>query len=406
MYSRYGYPFLVCGLVLSVVAPDPVRADATLQQQVSFEFAFIKMHGNTTEATTLDKRRTDTDMHCEGFMSMLCGNAQSGEIIRLDRDLKWSLEPKKKEYRETPFLTQAQRQAAEQQAQAMAEKMKQCPGMQSAAAPAAPDTSNCTALSAEVKPTDTHAMFAGHDARLTQVALTQSCTNPKTGAVCNVLYMVDSWLTQDQIAGVDEDKAFQAAYRRKLGLGPENEVFQKQMQQFLTPYKAGLKQLASKSEDLKGYPLKSTFRVAYGGEHCSKDSSGSTTSTVGDASQAAGNAATSSAASAAGTSAGSALSNATGNNAGSTVIGSAANAFASKLVGGMFKRNSSAATPASAAPAALPPGMVQVAAISVETTSINAAAVAPSQFDVPPDWKLIVPPPQSEKEFSCPKGGA
>ena len=34
-------------------------------------------------------------------MSLLCGNAQGGEIVRLDRDVEWTLEPKKQEYRET-----------------------------------------------------------------------------------------------------------------------------------------------------------------------------------------------------------------------------------------------------------------------------------------------------------------
>jgi len=85
--------------VVAAVAPRAGRTDVTIQQQTQFDFAIIKAHGTRTESTTTDKRRSDSDMHCEGFMSMFCGNTQTGEIIRLDRDVEWSLEPKKMEYR-------------------------------------------------------------------------------------------------------------------------------------------------------------------------------------------------------------------------------------------------------------------------------------------------------------------
>jgi hypothetical protein len=33
--------------------------------------------------------------------------------------------------------------------------------------------------------------------------------------------------------------------------------------------------------------------------------------------------------------------------------------------------------------------------------------VPAAQFDIPPGWKLMQPPPaKAEKEFSCPKAGA
>ena len=40
------------------------------------------------------------------------------------------------------------------------------------------------------------------------------------------------------------------------------------MKQFLAAYQDGLRQLTSKSADLKGFPLKTTVRIAFGGEHC------------------------------------------------------------------------------------------------------------------------------------------
>ena len=402
-------------------APHATRADVTIEQQTTFDFSIIKAHGTATEYTTTDKQRRDSAMHCEGFMSMLCGNTQNAEIVRLDRDVQWALEPKKKEYREMPFMTAAERQAAEQQAQAMMEKMKQCPAMHST--PSGPDTSKCemSPPKLDVKQTGTHATFAGHDAQLTQMALTRSCTNRETGDVCDFVFMLDTWLTQDQITGLDDKKAFQAAYARKLGLDDANSLVQKQMRQFIAPYADSLKQLAGKSGDFKGFPLKTSMRIAFGGQHCAAaqgqtsaagSGAGSGGSVVGDASQAAGTAAAGSAAGAAGSAAGTAAGNVASGATGS-VLGSAASAFSSKLVGGLFnkKKPDTAATPTAATTSApgsgLAPGMVQAAEITVETTSINAAAVPAAQFDIPAGWKLIQPPPaKAEKEFSCPKAGA
>src|SRR5215469_9011812 len=292
--------------VVLVSASREASADVTIQQQTQYDFAIIKSHGTKTELTTADKRRSDSETHCEGMMSMFCGNSQSGEIIRLDRNLEWTLEPKKMEYRETPLPTAAQLLAARQEAQAMMEKVKQCPAMTQHPA-SAPDTSQCemSPPRVEVKQPGTHATFAGHDTQLTQIALTSSCTNKTTGDVCDFVFGLDSWLTQDQIAGLADQKAFLEAYQARLGIDPHDPAMQKQMQQFLAPYADVLKQVSAKSGELKGYPLKTVLRIAYGGEHCAAVKNqtaggGSSGSVVGDASQAAGNAAAASTASAAG----------------------------------------------------------------------------------------------------------
>jgi hypothetical protein len=416
---QHASTLLVPGLAAAIIAaPAVTRADVTIQQQSSFDLAIIKAHGTSTEYTTTDKQRRDADFHCEGFMSMFCGNTQGAEIVRLDRDLQWTLEPKKKEYRETPFMTEAERQAAQQRAREMMEKMQQCPALQQKTA--APDTSKCemSPPQLQVKQPGTHAMFAGHDTQLTQLALSRSCTNKETGDVCQFVFALDSWLTQDQIAGLDDHKAFEKAYLAKLGIDPANPMLQKQVRQFLAPYADSLKELSSKAGEFKGYPLKSVVRIGFGGEHCSAAKSASTnsgagSSVVGDASQAAGNAAASSAASAAGTAAGTAASNAAGNSAGGNILGSAASAFGSKLVGGMFSHKKPDA-PAAAAPAAaaaadtgLGPGLVQVAAISIETTAITPGAVAASEFEIPAGYKLVAPEPaKASKEFTCPQPGS
>jgi hypothetical protein len=395
------------------------RADVTIQQQSSFDVSIIKAHGTSTEYTTTDRQRRDADFHCEGFMSVFCGNAQSTEIVRLDRGVQWTLEPKKKEYHETAFMTAAERQAAQQQAQAMMEKVKQCPAAQQQTP--APDTSKCemSPPQVQVKQPGTRALFAGHDTQLTQLALSRSCTNKETGDVCQFVFALDSWLTQDQIAGLDDHKTFEKAYLAKLGIDPDNPMTQKQVRQFLAPYADSLKELSSKAGDFKGYPLKTVVRIGFGGEHCGaarNASSGTTASgsnVVGDAGQAAGTAAANSAASTAGAAAGTAASNAAGNSAGGNVLGSAASAFGNKLVGGLFSHKkadapaAAAAAPAGAAPDnGLGPGMVQAAAISIETTAITPGPVAASEFEIPAGYKLIAPQPaKASREFSCPQSG-
>ena len=403
--------------VAAAVVPRAVRADVTIQQQTQFDFAIIKAHGTTTESITTDKRRSDSDMHCEGFMSMFCGNTQTGEIVRLDRDVEWALEPKKMEYLERPLPTAAQVAAARQEAQAMMEKVKQCPAVAQHSAPA-PDTSKCEMSPPrfDVKQPGVHATIAGHDTQLAQIALTQSCTNKTTGDVCDFLFAFDTWLTQDQIAGLADQKAFLDAYHAKLGLNASDPVLQKQMRQFLAPYADAMKEVSAKSGELKGYPLKTVLRIAFGGEHCAAVKNqtaggGSSGSVVGDASQAAGNAAAASTASAAGSAAGTAAANATRNSAAGSVFSSAASAFGSKLAGGLFKKKAETPAPAAGNTAenALPSGMIQAAQISIETLSINAAAVPPEKFEIPAGWKRIEPKATKDtgsKDFTCPTAGS
>ena len=403
---------LLTALTVAGLTATAAIADVTIQQQTSFDFSLFKAHGTASEYTASDKQRRDSDLQCEGFMSMLCGNAQSAEIIRLDRDVRWTLEPRKKEYRESAFPTEAQRLAAQQQAQATLQKMQQCPAMQGASS--APDTSKCqmSAPRFDVKQPGTHASFAGHDAQLTQIALTQSCTNPQTGDVCDFMFAFDEWLTQDQLDGLADRQAFQLDYAHKMGLDAADAGLQKQVRQFLAPYADSLKQLSGKAADLKGFPLKTTMRIAFGGPRCgaakSQPQSAGSDNVVANAGQAAGDAAAGSAPGAAGSAAGTAAANTAGNNAGGSALSSAASAFGSKLVGGLFqKKQQDAAAPGAAAPAtanALPPGMVQAAQITIETTAITPGTVPAAQFDIPPGWKLVQPDAAraGQKEFTCP----
>jgi hypothetical protein len=378
---------LIC---VGTFAAGLARADVAIQEQTSFDLSIFKAHGTTTELTAADKQRRDSALHCEGFMSIFCRNTQSAEITRLDRDMRWMLEPSKKEYREVPFLTPDQRRAAQEQLQANLDKLKQCPAPKQSTAPG-PDTQKCqmSPPKFDLVQTDAHASLVGHDARLTQMTMTQSCTNPDTGDICDFQIAMDAWLTQDEIAGLADRRAFQKAYLHKLGLDDADAFGQSQVRRLLAPYQQSLKQLAAKAGDIKGFPLKSSVRIAFGGPHCAA------------AQQARSNGG-----------------NDTGGSPSVTSLGAVANNIGSKL-GGLFKKkqdssadSSAASAPApdaSAAPASSPPpptmpaGMIQAAQFTTETQSITPGPIDPSQFEIPAGWKLVAPEPAKKvDEVSCP----
>ena len=83
-------------------------------------------------------------------------------------------------------------------------------------------------------------------------------------------YGFETWLTTDDIPGTDERNAFASKYLQAQGLDPNNPQLQHTVEQFLAPYADQLKQLRVKAADLKGYPLRTTFYMAFGGPHCGK----------------------------------------------------------------------------------------------------------------------------------------
>jgi hypothetical protein len=397
--------FAVLSACACALLGQPAWADVTVQEQSTFDLSLIKVHGTSTELTSGDKQRRDSEMHCEGMMSLLCRNIGGGEITRLDKDVIWTLNPKNKEYTEIRFPTEAERQAAEEKMRAALEKLKQCPARQDSTAP---DTSKCqmSPPKIDVHQTDQHMTIAGHDARLSQISLTESCHTPDNSDTCDFVIAMDSWLTQDEIPGIADRKAFVSAHLKKLGLTDANGSTQKMLQQFLAPYHDALKDVSAKAGDLKGYPLKTSIRILFGGAQCAAAKKAGTPGagggTVADAGTAASQAAAGSTAGEAGAAAGQAAANAGGNGAAGRIFGSAAGAFTSKLASGLFGKKPAAA-PVAAPAADTPPNMVQFATITVETTSITATAIAADQFEIPAGWKLLTPKARPEgKEFSCP----
>jgi hypothetical protein len=367
-----------------------VRADVSVQQKTSLEVAsMIRMHGATVTNLTADKKREDTESHCEGMMSLLCGNLQGGEIVRLDRDVTWRLEPAKKRYREQTFATPEELAAMRAKMQANLEKMRSCPVSQKQQPI---DKSKCTMSPPkfEVHKTDDKMAIAGHDAQKTSATMTETCTDKESGDVCDTVVALDVWLTEDSLPGSGDRRAFDAAYAKKLGLDDPQGIMRGEVAKFLAPYQSQIKQLTDKSGDFKGQPLKTSLRVMMGGQQCK------TKTKAGDS-----------------TGGGTAASD--GNPM--SDVKDAGKAIGS-MVGGLFKKKKAdqsqeaagAAAPGSpAATDAKAPDpyaqYVQLAAFSLETVSINTDAIPAARFDIPPDWTKEAPKAAKggDDEFTCPK---
>ena len=391
------------------LAAGAVYADVTVQEKTTLDVAsVIRMHGATTTSVTAEKKRDDSESHCEGMMSLVCGNVRGGEIVRLDRGLTWHLEPDKKRYREDIFATPEQLAEMRAKMQANLEKMRSCPVSQKQQPI---DKSKCemSPPKIEVHRTDDKMTIAGHDAQRTQATLTESCSNKDTGDVCDTVVAVDLWLTQDKLPGAGDRHAFAQAYAKKLGLDDPQGAMRGEFAKFLAPYQSQIKQLTEKSGDLKGQPLKTSLRVMMGGQQCSATAKMKSNGSEGGENSSAG---------------GNPMNN----------VAQAGKAIGSAL-GGLFHKKKTddsqsgaaapsdsastadapppAATPATpatpAAPATPDPfaQYVQMAAFTTETVTISTDPVSADRFEVPADWKRIVPAPskKGDDEFTCPKSG-
>jgi hypothetical protein len=392
---------LVAGMSLGVPA---VRADVTIEQKTTLNVAsMIKTHGASTTNIAADKKREDTESHCEGMMSMICGNVHGGEIVRLDRGLTWHLEPDKKAYREDVFATPEEMAEIRARMQERLEKMRSCPVSQKQQPI---DKSKCemSPPKIDVHKTDDRLNIAGHDAQRTLATLTESCTDKDTGDVCDTVVAVDVWLTQDKLPGAADRRAFGQAYAKKLGLEDAQGAMSGEYAKFLAPYQSQIKQLTDKSSDLKGQPLRTSLRVMMGGQQCSAVSKMKANgSASADGSTGGGNPM---------------------NNV--AQAGKAIGSSVSNLVGGLFHKKkpddsqtAASATPdaAAASTAPVPAGApvspdpyaqyVQLAAFTSETVTINTDTVPADRFEVPADWKKDVPKAakQGDEEFTCPKSG-
>ena len=351
---------IIFGLAFSLA-----QADITIERSTSIEgvgaMALANSSGTSRTIISGDKSRTESDTKMQSkIVGFLARNAAgpSADIVLLDQDKLYHLNIAKKEYTETTFeQLRAQLQKASDQMTSNEDKRNEAKEP-----PSAVDQSKCQWLPAKVNvdKTGQKAQLAGYDAERVTITASQPCQDKETGSICEVALVLDQWIAADFTENAEVRK-FYTAYAQKMGLDPANsqDIAEKAKVMF-AQYKGIWTEIASKMQNVKGYPVRSSFTLALGGAQC-KDSNAQQTQS----------------------------------DSGADSIRSPsdiAGAMAGKL-GGLFqKKKSDASAPAAqptpaVTPVVLPPGDVALMTVSSQLTSMSTASASADAFVVPADFK-------------------
>jgi hypothetical protein len=339
---------LLAGAIAAVL--PLAHADVTVEETMSVSGAGLmkmaNMSGHSVQMISGNRSRTDSDLQFEsGLMRALARNGGVTEIVKLDDDKIFEINQKKKTYTETTF------EQRRELMQAAMQKMQDAQGSQQQATSGV-DESECewAEAKAEVKKSGEKALIGGFQAERVTVNATQACKNKKTGEVCEFGLSLDQWLAPGFEAS-EEKLAYQRAYAEKLGLATtSSRDFAERAQTLFGRYKGIWAAIAAKAKDVKGgYPVKSGFALGVGGPQCQSTQQAQ----------------------------------ASGGPAEAPSIGGALGG----ALGGMFKKKEQPKPAPTTAMVAPPNGLMLLMSVSSELVSVNRAAIAPQQFEVPADFK-------------------
>ena len=356
MVNAFRSRFLSC-CVAGVLVSAAAQADVTMQEQMNLSGAgmmkMANMSGTTTTTISGNKARTESNMQFESGLMRTFARGAGGphvEIVRLDEDKIFSLNPTKKTYTETTFTERRaqMQQAMEQMNKSQASQQQATSGV---------DESECewSDPKSDVKRTGERSTIAGFQAEHITVTATQSCTNKKTGDVCDFGLALDQWIAPGFEAS-SETTAYQRAYAEKLGLGTaSSRDFAERAQGMFGRYKGIWAELGKRMAELpvKGYAVKSGFSLGVGGPQCKNAQQ--TQAQDGPQQQPGG------------------LSGALGG-----------------ALGGMFgkkKKQDEATQQQAAPPPTMAGGLMPLMSMGTELVSITRDAVSPQSFEVPGDYK-------------------
>jgi hypothetical protein len=350
---------LTCAI--TAILTTTAHADVTLEERMAVSgmglMKMANMSGKTVTTIAGDRARADSTLQFEsGLMRTFArGLGQSVEIVRLDQDKIYMLDPEKKTYTETTFAAQRAQlqQAMEQSRQGQAAQTQAASGV---------DESQCewSEPKAEVTRSGEQAAIAGYQAERVIVTATQSCKDKKSGQVCDFGLMFDQWVAPNFEAG-EETLAYQRAYAEKLGFGASaSRDFAERAEAMFGRYQGLWKEVSAKMQDVKGYPVKASFGLGVGGPQCQGSQ---------DAQAAQG---------------------ASGSAAPAPSIGGAIGGALGGALGGLLGKKKEPAQSAPAAnipPATMPGGLIPLMTVSTELVSVNRGPANPQLFEVPADYK-------------------
>jgi hypothetical protein len=374
-----GVSSFALGFVTLVFAAFAAHADVTTEQHISVQgigaMAFGNMSGTTRTAISGEHSRTDNDMKMESkLVRFLARNAvgPTAEIVLLDNDKLYHLNLNKKEYTEESFedlranMQRALNANTGNANTGNADAEERPP-------PSAVDQSKCEWLEpkAEVTRTGDKATIAGYDADHVVITAEQPCKDKETGAICEIALTLDEWLAP-KFATSEEVEHYRKAYAQKLGLDTAfSQGSADRAKAMFSQYKGVWAKVLDKMKGLKGYPVKSSFSLALGGEQCkgAQSAQQQQASDSGD-----------------------------GSSGTPTSPADLAKNMGAKLGSFFHKKSddSQAAAPAAPAPATAPavsgpPGTIPLITVSSELVSVSTAAIPADAFTLPPGFKKVLP---------------
>jgi hypothetical protein len=347
--------FLSC-CVAGVLVSAAAHADITMQERMSLTGAgmmkMANMSGTTTTVISGDRARTESNMQFESGLMRTFARGAAGphvEIVRLDQDKIYSLNPAKKTYTETTFeeMRAKMQQAMDAMNKGQASQQQATSGV---------DESQCewSDPKSEVKRTGEQASIGGFQAEHVTVTATQSCTDKKTGQVCDFGLALDQWIAPGFEASTEATN-YQRAYAEKLGFGTAgSRDFAERAQGMFGRYQGIWGELGKRLADLpvQGYAVKASFSLGVGGPQCK--------STQEQQAQ--------------------------GGPQSPPSIGGALGGALGGMFGKKKKEQQEAAQPA-APPPTMAGGLMPLMSMSNELVSVSRDAVNPQSFEVPADYK-------------------
>ncbi len=237
--------------VTTLVFACPAWADVTLKEK-TVSSGMMGFGNGTSERTTViagDKSRSDEQNTYTGRFQTLAGGGKpqsSVQIIRLDREVFWSLDPQKKQYTELAFAD-------------MRQMMETGVGQAQQSNPRGKDVEY--EYTVDVKRTGKKDRINGFNAEEWIITLTATPKNASGGAPAGGFSMtMDEWLASD-VAGSGEIQAFYRRMGEKLGMDPAVQRFAVGA---MAMYRDAVKQIAEKMKEMKGYPVRSTLTMGMG----------------------------------------------------------------------------------------------------------------------------------------------
>jgi hypothetical protein len=392
----------VVALAILAVATSVVRADVTIDEKIDVSaiggFSLAAMQGTNRTLISAERARTDSNLEFKSKLMRTFAGKSGGtaQIVRLDQDRIIDIDFAHKQYTEMTFAES--RQATEAAIAKYEQSMKQqqqAGGPGGSALPVDEEQCDWSPPQVTAGKTGQSATIAGINAEEARVSMTRTCTDRKTGKACDMTFSIDQWLAKDSPGGVEARK-FWENYARRLGYDETTAQSMKaRYQQLFSQYESAWKEVAAKTQDFEGFPVKSILEMRIGGATCTTDDGEPISdSLLADATEAGLDAGASTVAGAAGSVAAQKAAEEAGYGVGGSVAGSAAGAFAGKLASGLFgkKKKKPAAEPAVQPATAKAPGSVTLFRVLTETTSIGTGTVPVSEFEVPAGLKKVTNP--------------